>query len=158
MANIFQWESVYITSQDVKDSTSKTALAALTDLEIETLIYKAQIAIDNYIVSYGTPYDTDQDFIFPVIGTDSNSLLPSDITMSALLSVEQIYENGDLITGSTTVTGTWAVKSEKVWDRSVTYDLWTTTTDVSDNESLWLPDQAINLLKKYKQVFSKAKL
>jgi len=49
MANIFLNEPVYITAQQVKDSTSKPAIISLTDDEIKVLIYKAQREVDSYL-------------------------------------------------------------------------------------------------------------
>jgi hypothetical protein len=55
MASIFQKVPVYITAQEVIDSTSKPALALLTVAEIEVLIYKAQREVDAYLVATFRP-------------------------------------------------------------------------------------------------------
>lgn len=137
--NIFVQTPVYISVQDVKDSTSKSAIKLLTDDEIKVLIYKAQLTIDNYIIGYGTPYDETQTFIFPV-DVDGVSTIPDDIVYSTLLVVEQIYENGDTVNESVK-----EVKSESAGDRSVTYDL--------SFGLKTIPSEAVPMLDNYKQTF-----
>jgi len=155
MANIFLREPVYITVQQVRDTTAKADLIALTDDEIKVLIAKSEDLIDNYIWSYGTPFDEDQSLIFP-IDVDWISTIPSDITQATFYTVEQIFENGDSITGSVS---TWsgAIISEKAGDRTVSYDVKTTTT-WSITKQLWLPNEAINILKAYKKIFYVSKI
>ena len=97
MANIFQQTPVYITVQDVIDSTSKPALAALTVAEIEVLVTKAQREVDAYICStYRPPFEEDQDFLFPVL-KDEISYLPKEITQATLYVVEQVFASGDTV-------------------------------------------------------------
>lgn len=156
MANIFWWTAVYISVQEVKDTTNKAWIIALTDWEIQELIYKAQYRIDNYIGSYWTPYNEEQEFIFPVKNADWNSEIPKDVKIATFYVVEQIYENGDTIQWST-ITWTWAITSERVWDRSISYDVWT-ATNTNWLVSQWIPNEALSILKKYKEVFFKTKL
>ena len=68
--------------------------------------------------------------------------------------VEQLYENGDLITGAST-TGSGVVKSEKVGDRSVTYDVGVSVT-TNETKFLGIPEEAEVILKKYRNLFYKA--
>ncbi len=97
MANIFQQTPVYITAQDVIDSTSKPALAALTVAEIEVLITKAQREVDTYLCrTFRPPYEEDQGFLFPVL-KDEMSYLPQEITEATLYVVEQVFVSGDTV-------------------------------------------------------------
>ena len=157
MANIFLREPIYITVQSIRDTTSKTALLALTDDEIKVLISKAEDSIDNYIIRYWTKFDEDQDLIFPV-NIENVSVIPNEISVATYYSVEQIFVNADTISGSTTTVWTGAVKSEKTGDRSVSYDYGTTTTSISNTAALWLPDEAIQIISKYRKVFYKSKI
>jgi len=154
MANLFNRTPVYTSATDVKDTTSKTALASEDDATVVLLICQAEDLIDTYIRSYGEPADEDQDLIFPVLDDDGNSLLPRDITLATFYTVEQLYESGDTITGATS-TGSGAISSEKVGDHTVSYDVGTSTTN-SNLKLLGIPPQAEALLKKYKQTFYKA--
>ena len=49
MANIFNTDIYYITETEVKDTTTKTDLQALTDEEVKILISKAEKSVDNYL-------------------------------------------------------------------------------------------------------------
>jgi len=154
MANIFLRDPTYITIAQVKDTTDKAALAALGDDALKVLIARAEDLVDRYIISYGTPYDEDQTLIFPVEDEDGASSLPDDITKGTFFVVEQVYENGDLISGAVE-TGSGDVKSEKVGDRSVTYDVGTTTTN-NNAKFLGIPPEAIAFLSKYRNIFYKS--
>ena len=155
MANIFLREPIYITVQSIRDTTSKTALLALTDDEIKVLISKAEDSIDNYIIRYWTKFDEDQDLIFPV-NIENVSVIPNEISVATYYSVEQIFVNADTIIGSTT---TWngEISSESTGDRKVTYNVGTTTNWNLIN-SLWLPNEAIQIISKYRKVFYKSKI
>ena len=152
MANIFLKDPVYITIQEIKDSTTKTNLQNETDDNIKILINKAQQRIDKYIKKYWIPEVSTQETIFPT----QKDWIPEDIKIATFYTVEQIYENWDTIHWAIQ---TWSgvVKSEKTWDRSITYDVWTTTTWYT-YKLLWLPLEAINLLKKYKWTFIPTKI
>jgi len=91
MANIFQQVPVYITADDVRDSTSNTALQALTNPEIEVLITKAQGEVDGYICrTFRPPFEDTQDYLFPVL-KDDVSYLPMEITQATFYIVEQLF-------------------------------------------------------------------
>ena len=81
---------VYITAQDVRDTTGNAALIALTDAQIEALITQAQYIIDNYIRCYGTPFVEWQEFIFP-IDVDGVSTIPDDIMLATFYIVENLF-------------------------------------------------------------------
>lgn len=156
MANIFLREPTYITVQEVRDTTSKADLIALTDDEIKVLIAKSEDLIDWYIESYGTPFDENQNLIFPIKDEDWNSYIPDDIKVATFYTVEQVFSNWDTIS-TATITWSWEVKSEKVWDRLVTYEVWVTSVWWT-SEQLWIPLEAQNILVKYKKVFYKQTL
>lgn len=148
MTSIFLKDPIYITIQEVKDSTTKTSLQNETDDNIKILINKAQQNIDKYIKMYWIPEVSTQETIFPI----QKDWIPEDVKIATFYTVEQIYENGDTISWAKQ---TWAIKSEKTWDRSITYEVWTAWNTY---KLLWLPLEAINLLKKYKLTFIPTKI
>ena len=79
MTNIFAQDPVYITIQELKDSTSKSEIGALNDEEIKELIYKAELIIDDYIVTFWEKFEETQPFIFPIKDLSiSKSLQPNN--------------------------------------------------------------------------------
>lgn len=146
MASIFAQDPIYITIQEVKDSTKKTAITLLSDTDIKILIYKAQKSIDNYIVGYWKPFVSWQSFIFP-IDIDWVSTIPADIKEACLYCVEQIYENGD------TVKNFWNslnVLKEKTGDHEIIYE---SSKEESEVVKSWIPEVAETILENYKQSF-----
>ena len=155
MANLFIQNPVYITIAEIKDTSTKAWLIALSDDELKVLITKAQQLVDNYIVSYGEKYDEDQTYIFPIEDVNYNSFLPNDITVATFYTVEQLFESWDLISGAVSTTSWWAITNEKVWDRSVSYSSDATTTTNNNLKFLWIPPEAESILKKYRNIFLK---
>lgn len=159
MSNIFIKDPVYISVQDLQDTTTKQALKDATEDEVKEVIAKAEWIIDNYIISYWTKFDENQNTIFPILDTDwESSLLPQDIKMAAYFTSVQIFVNGDTIRTSVSTSWSWAIKSEKTWSHSVTYDIWTSVSTVDATSTLWLPQEAIMILKKYRKNFYRNKL
>ena len=153
MTNLFLREPTYITVTEIKDSTSNSDLQNLSDDEIKILISKAEDTIDNYIWSYWVPFEEDQTLIFP-IDLEWIALMPQDVKIATFYTVEQLFANWDMIESAKTKG--WDIIEEKVWDRTVKYSEWW----LNDNAAvqLWLPLQAIYLLKNYKQIFYRNKL
>lgn len=145
MTNIFDKAIKYITEIEVKDSTTKTWLASKTDAQIKIYISRANDVIDNYL---GYVLDlNDEDVVTPDV------LL--DFKIACFYCVEQIYESWDLITPAS-FSSTWsgAISSERVWDRTVNFDVWTTITTTWNFEKLiWIPEQAKVILDKYRKIF-----
>lgn len=100
MASIFDQTPVYITVDEVKDSTSKSSLKALTDTQIKSLIYKAQLAVDGYIGKYPKymKFAEANTWLFP-INLNGVETMPNEIKIAALFIIEQMHVNGDTITG-----------------------------------------------------------
>jgi hypothetical protein len=91
MANIFQQTPVYITADDVRDTTSNLDLKALTNAEIEVLITQAQREVDAYVSrTFRPPFVDTQELIFPV-SKDDVSYLPAEITEATFYIVEQLF-------------------------------------------------------------------
>jgi len=155
MPNIFLLDPVYITIAQIDDTTSKAWLIALTDDEKKVLITKAQNIIDWYIWSYWTKFDEDQANIFPIEDEDWASELPLDITTATFYTVEQLFESWDLISWAVSSSNWWAVTQEKTWDRTVSYSSDATSTTNNALKFLWIPPEAENILKKYKNIFFK---
>lgn len=69
MANLLAQDPVYITLADFRDTTTNSDLAnalVVNDETLEGIIYNAQHIVDDYIQRYGTKYDIDQHYIFPI--------------------------------------------------------------------------------------------
>lgn len=152
MSNIFNWPSIYTNFTNVRDSTTKAGLIALSDAEIDILIDKAQSIVDSYIISYWTPFVETQKRIFP-INVNSVSTIPSDITRATFYVVEQLYESWDLITAATSTSSWWNIKSEKTGDRTITYTEWWTVTTNNTLKFLGIPPEAKRILQKYRKNF-----
>jgi hypothetical protein len=100
MASIFLKDPIYITVQQVRDSTSKPDIVTLTNDQIKVLIYKAQREVDAYINSTFRPqFEESQEFLFPVL-KDELSYLPDILTEATLYVVEQVYVSGDTVSSS----------------------------------------------------------
>lgn len=156
MANIFDQEPIYITRDELKDSTTILAIAALDDEELNSLIYNAQIAVDAYIVCYGTPFVDTQTFIFPVMDSDGNSLLPVEITQATFYVCEQIYVNG--LTPTASGWNSWIIKSERSGDRDITYSETESNNSGGVSSTDEIPRQAIMLLQNYAKRFFRTKI
>jgi len=143
MASIFLQDPIYITVQQVKDSTSKSWLASESDDNISILIYKAEKQIDNYLqCAIYKKFVSTQELFFPVLDPeDDSSLLPSDITEACLYVVEQLYINWDTISAW----NGWAIKKEVMWPHTVEY--------VTESEIDSIPNDAQLLLDNWKNIF-----
>lgn len=138
MANIFDTDIYYITETEVKGSTTKTDLKALTDEEVKILISKAEKSVDNYL-GYSIWAN--------IINKTEETQL--DIKLATFYTVEQIFTNSDLVKK---VNINWVVASESSWDRSIAFKSWTQTNDL---KILWINEFAKKILDKYKQIFFK---
>lgn len=139
MANLLA-SPVYISNQDVIDSSSVSGIGADTSL-IDKLIVQSQYIIDDYIRSYGEPYVDGQAFVFPVEDSQGNSLIPDDIKVATLYIVEYLYQRQDIYQNSIDT----RVSSESVLSHSVSYD-----TKGLDVEDILLPDTAKTILNRYR--------
>lgn len=138
MVNIFNTNIYYISVQEVKDSTNKTELSALTDEEIKTLIVKAEISVNDYlwyVMGENIVNQTDQ--------------TKQDFKIATFYVVEQIFVNNDLIKK---VNSNWVVSSESSWDRSVSFE---TNSKTNNLKILWINEFAKKILDKYRKIFFK---
>lgn len=138
MVNIFNTNIYYISVQEVKDSTNKTELSALTDEEIKTLIVKAEISVNDYlwyVMGANIINQTDQ--------------TKQDFKIATFYVVEQIFVNNDLIKK---VNSNWVVSSESSWDRSVSFE---TNSKTNNLKILWINEFAKKILDKYRKIFYK---
>jgi len=147
MTNITLQTPVYVTIDDVRDTSKKTSLIAESDDTISELIYRSQIVIDRYIGAYGTPFVSTQDWIFPV-DVDWVSTIPDELKLATIWVVEKLYVNGDTITGWT---AGWAVVEERLWESKIKYSEGTVTTSEE------IPDIAKKILRKYRRTFYTSK-
>lgn len=138
MANIFDKDIYYITAQEVKDTTDKTDLKALDDDDINILIAKAEISVNNYLW---------YTFWADIVNKTEETQL--DIKIATFYIVEQIFTNSDLVKK---VNINWVVSSESSWDRSIAFKSW---TQINDLKILWINEFAKKILDKYKQIFFK---
>lgn len=130
MANLLN-NPVYVTVQDVRDTSDNSGVLALTDPEIEKYITKAQYTIDNYMYSYGTKVDSTQQFIFPV----EDEGIPDDIKIATVYTIENLFNKGDDISSG-------SIASESLWYYKINYSegvgeqlLTDNITDILDNYS-----------------------
>ena len=117
MANLLAQDPVYITLADFRDTTTNSDLAnalVVNDETLEGIIYNAQHIVDDYIQRYGTKYDIDQHYIFP-IDVDWTSTLPENI------SIATVYVGETLYTSNSWGVATWPIKTIKSWPRTVEY-------------------------------------
>lgn len=138
MVTIFDTNIYYISVQEVKDSTNKTELSALTDEEIKTLIVKAEISVNDYlwyVMGANIINQTDQ--------------TKQDFKIATFYVVEQIFVNNDLIKK---VNSNWVVSSESSWDRSVSFE---TNSKTNNLKILWINEFAKKILDKYRKIFFK---
>ena len=138
MASIFDKTLKYITVEEVQDSTSKAWIIALADADLEILISKANDVLDNFL---GYAIDL----------TDESDSVIYDFKVASLFIVEQLYENGDMITWAVSV-WSWAIKSESSGDRQIQYDVGTTVS-TNSYTLLWIPNESYNILKNYRKIF-----
>jgi len=147
MTNILDIEPVYITVQDVRDSTTNTTLAWLTDTEIKGLIYQAQIMIDTYLGQVFYESLEEQEFIYPLYSEDANWdaiwYIPKEIPLATLYTVDYLCSNGIDKSNSQ-----YDIQSETSWPRSVTF--WDVVTD---SKGLSLPSSAMAILSTLKNRF-----
>ena len=137
MANLLL-NPVYITRDDVRDTTDNAALIALSDDAIDMLITQAQYLIDAYLICYGVPFDETQEFIFP-IDVDGVATIPDKLKIAAFYVVEKLFSL-DSISGSST----GAIIEEKILSRTVKYK------DVSSSEiDNYIPLAAQELLNDF---------
>jgi len=151
MANLFQESIKYITTTTLQDSSSLAWLLALTNLNQELLIRKAEIAIDEVIwFVWKKELDT-QITKFPIENTWS--IIPINIQKATVLFTECIYNS---INASTVVTS-WNVKTETYrshkieyfeWNTSRTSATWTNYTAIHE----CLTQESYELLKWYMTV------
>lgn len=146
MTNLFIQEPIYISLEDLTDSTVKDEIKTLSDNDKKKLIYESQKIIDAYIVSYWEKFEESQEFLFPIMDWD-NPLIPNDIKISTVYVCEKIYEVWDNISNESNI---WNVRKEVAWDYSIEYF---TKTYWNVNEII--PDKAKYLLDKYKSSFIK---
>lgn len=138
MANIFDNNILYITEQEVRETTSKIDLQNKTDEEIKILISKSEKNINNYLKYFFDYSKQTEEF-------------KTDLKIACFYCVEKLFENGDLIVSSSN--SGWAIIEETTWDRRVRYSEWFINNNTLD--IIWIPLQAENILKKYRKVFFK---
>lgn len=145
MASIFNQVPVYISVQEVIDSTSIADLSSFSD--ITTLINKAQINIDAYIRQTRWVWEATQQTIFPIqfINEYWDKVLevPYDIKVATLYTVEYLFENWQDMTNSQ-----YSIQSEREWQVAVSF--W---PERESTKWLGIPSIALSLLNKRKNVF-----
>lgn len=92
MANLLD-NPVYVTEQDVFDTTERDDLQNETSDIINKLIVKAQYVIDGYLNSYGEPFEETQQFIFPIKDEDGNESIPQGIKIATVYIIENLYDS-----------------------------------------------------------------
>jgi hypothetical protein len=98
MVNILTGDAIYVSVDDVKDTVTNPDILALTDDEIQSLIYQSQIMIDAYLKrTYGMVVECGQEFLFPIKAKDCDhadiELIPREIRIATIYTLEYIFEN-----------------------------------------------------------------
>lgn len=145
MTNLIN-NAIYVTIDDVKDTTDISGLASESDSNITRFITEAQSIIDSYIEYFWTKYVSTQEFIFPIYNDDGESEIPNDIKIATVYIVEDIY-----LTWVPDVASGNDIKREKVGDHEVEY------LDTNDNIK-FIPEKAKVLLDAYVNNFNKSLL
>lgn len=140
MANLLT-NAVYLSAQDVKDTTQLTTLAALTDAVVVRLIDEAQGLVDAFLECvYGTAYDPTQTTLYPIVDTSGASYIPKDVRLATLYVVEHLHLLGDPTLDSNL--GRELIV-EKVGDHSVEYS--------ESRGDAFMPEKAMRLLASYRK-------
>ncbi len=139
MANLLS-NIVYVSLEDLRDTTSIVGLKNLTDDLLWKTITTAQYIIDDYLWYYGCKFVATQDFIFP-IDVDWVETLPTDIQIATVLVCEQIY-----LKWYDRYEWSYEIKEEKSWPDSVVF--WMKRSDFISNK-------AKSIIIKYKNSFFK---
>ena len=156
MSSIFNVAPIYITTAELTDSTSLSSVSALLDDPKTILINQAQDVIDSYIWLYGIPAIEWQANIFPTQDEDGNTEdIPLDIKKATVYICDQLYTNGNTTGWNISVWGL-EIKSQKDGDSSIAYQ----DEDKANSNFMtpvldMIPQEAINLLQKYKRDFYK---
>lgn len=144
MASLYLQDPIYVTGQELKDTTTVADIKALSIDDSKILIYQSQLMIDRYLgKTRDLKYNSSQDFLFPIKNKDWDPEIPTEVKIATVLVCEFIFANW-IDTGKINQD----IRSEKTWPRSVTlFDI--------DKSLVWLsiPKFAMQLLSKYKNVF-----
>ena len=123
---IFNTWTLFITTEELRDTTQISSLKNLDNPQLEALIYKAQASIISFV---DIEYNDDTAF---------------DLKKATFYTVEFQYHPWK----KTSIIN-WQVTSNKAWDRQVTYAQ--NSEKRAEIESFWIPMQAYDILKKYTQ-------
>lgn len=144
MANIFQTSPVYISLENLRDSTTNEDLKLDTQVSNENvsiLISKAQDIIDNVIWDYWVPNIENQETIFPIQNEDwtENEIIPIAIQKATLLLVENLYVWGVLDWNAYELWFSGKVKSETSRGHTVSYfETWKTAKNPFLNDEIMI--------------------
>ena len=156
MTNLLD-DLVYVSLADARETSDVFDATTPTDAELTTLLTEAQWIIDEYIGYYGTPFEEDQTFIFPLCEDDvpvcwscTTSLIPVDIKIATIQIAEYLY-----LQGETTLSQLSAqqIQSEKNISRSITYNDNASGSYRQYVESIQIPKKTLNILNKYRSQF-----
>lgn len=146
MANLFETPPIYVSIEDLRDTTTNESLendSTVTDGDLSILISKAQDIIDNSIWDYGTPAEEDQNTIFPLIYETG---VPIGISKATILLVENLYTWWVLDWWAYEIWGSKAIKSETSRWHTISFQGWW-ISKADDNE--FLNDEILIYLKPY---------
>lgn len=157
MTNLFVQDPVYISIENLRDSTTNEDIKAdspvvVTDEDLKILIWKAQDIIDAVIFVYWDKNSETQTTIFPIKNTDwsDNTEIPIDVQKATILLVENLYEWWVLDGWAYGVWSQWIIKSETSrWHTISYFSWWSSATDINeflnDEILIYLRDYILNL-------------
>ncbi len=145
MADIFIQDPVYITVQELKDSTTNALIDAESDDNNKKIITEAQDIIDQYIGSYPTKADENQYYIFPTI----DDWIPLDIQKATVLLCENLANWGYYSWKAYNQSwSSWNILVEKYWPHSVMFDNTTSWINTSE-QNKYVDEQVYRYLEYY---------
>ena len=148
MANIFLEEPIYISENELKESTKDIWLQWVNNTDIDNrkiLIRKAEIIIDSVIWSYWIKVNLEQRNIFPVL----IELIPINIKKVTILLCEWLYQWWELEAWINWPKKWSMVKSEKYWLHVVEYQEEIIVTNSLSNKSQYINQEIEILLKPF---------
>lgn len=135
---------VYISVSDAK--TNSSILNWLSNADVWKAITEAQVIIDTYIGFYWTKSVDTQRFIFPTV--EDNNAVPEEIQIATVWISEQLVLQGDSL-----LSISWK-KITSEWNLSRNVSFSDKESFQKSVETVNIPKKALNILDKYRNVFT----
>jgi len=134
--------ATYCSLADYKaESLQQSYVATLSDTQITNLLLDVQLHIDSYIGNGWTPFDEEQEYVFPrEVDTDSdgNSTIPRAVKAATILTADSIL-----------VKRTKGVSPDEIQSESDLGYSYTKFSKVNEQSHSVIPKDALSLIDKY---------